>query len=352
MNELRRARLSGVDLEPTYFTGVFMSSHMPTPRWILRSALIFALAPFSMAAVCGGATAGGENDQLSLKIVDDQFESAVTSTTLAEGTRVTMRAVSGLKDSLTLESAKSSSPGVLEVVSFQRDLVVLSAKSAGEAVIDVVAEGPESGNLRDSVNLSVRTPASLEITDSCRDEVYLTAGTIDLPYTMRDSSGKSLAGYGFYPLNFIPAGPGPSVDANITSVGLVRFRTGDKAGNFALNSDLSVNAMSLEIVEPDQVTVFNADSATGPDISLASGTAPVVTFLIKTATKSICGTSDHVQVTSLTPDTCIGSMGWFLGANYLRVTPKATGSCQLEVNLLGTDDAILHSDGFALEIAP
>jgi len=198
----------------------------------------------------------------------------------------------------------------------------------------------------------VRKVASTVVTHPCKDAVFLTNGTVDMPYSMRDETDKRLTGYGFYPLSFEPAGP--QIDQDYKFVEHLRVQTGPNPGTYALQSTLPTSTLELAVVEPGQVTKFsdiNYDAAADPTLlNLDAGTSPVATFVIETAEKSVCGNSEHIAVSSLTPEICTGQMKALGTLYFLTVSPLKSGSCVLDVQLLDADKTVLKNQQHTVSI--
>lgn len=333
--------------QSTFLNDVF--SHTRRTRFLLP--LSFACF---LTSACGMATFDGEADLLQLQVIhpDDTIASSIGAV-LAEGTQVQMRAI--IKDGKLpgkISDATSSDKTTLNIASFDQNHVVLDALKAGTSDIALKVKNADSEVLEDVIPLEVRKVASTVVTHPCKDAVFLTNGTIDMPYSMRDENDKRLTGYGFYPFSFEPTGP--QIDQDYQFVAHIRTQTGSKPGSYALQSTLPTSNLELTVIEPSEVTKFtdiNYDADADPTVlALDSGPSPVANFVIEASEKPVCGNSDHIAVSSLTPEICSGQMKALGTLYFLTVSPLQAGACILDVQLLDADKTVLKSQQATVSI--
>ncbi len=307
-----------------------------------------------MTSACGMATFDGEGDLLQLQVIhpDDTFRSSFGAL-LAEGTQVQMRAI--IKDGeqpAKITDVSSDNKTILNVASFDENRVIFDAHTAGTSQIDLKVKNADDEVLEDVIPLVVRKVASTVVTHPCKDGVFLTNSAVEMPYSMRDDSDKRLTGYGFYPLSFEPAGP--QVDQDYQFVEHIRVKTGSTPGNYSLQSKLPTSAIEIAVVDPSEVTKLtdvNYDPDADPiELQLTAGPTLAASFTIETAEKSVCGDSDHIAVSSLTPEICSGKMKALGSLYFLTVSPLKSGSCVLDVQLLDADKTVLKNQQHTVSI--
>lgn len=321
---------------------------MNTKTMILMGALSSSLL---LSSACEPVLSG-EKDNLALTYDKGPVSAAKGSSPIARGAKMTYSVTEKgeNKRKLSIDSAQSSDEKVISVVSASGTMV-LEAFEEGSASIDVDAKKSNTV-LSDTFEVRSAEVDSLAIKGACAsdgDPVHLVDSDIRMHYTMK--SGSDIAvGYGYYPIEFEPQDG--AVVGESTLNGLLPLRTGAAAGSVTINSTVSEDTFTLELVEPkdiDELKIYDTDFHVDGGVGLRLD--DVTTFHIVPQAgdeRPVCQSDVDLILEVATPDICElryiedadDDHPWhhFYEPNVLEIKGLDEGKCEFSVTMPAAND--------------
>lgn len=234
---------------------------------------------------------------------------ATGTSPLAKGAKLnySVTKADGDKQKLPIDAAQSSDDKVLAVAALSGGAMTLEGLEVGRANIEVDArDGGDS--LNDTFELDVVEVDSLKFAHACEpngEAAYFVDSDIRLHYTMRAGS-KVAVGTGYYPVDFLES---TGLAIGETGVnGLLPLRTGADAGTVEINSTVSDDSFSLNLVEPKDVRalkVYESEIFSEGLIPVAQGdTATLHVLPLIADAVPVCQSNVAMTVEVSTPETC------------------------------------------------
>ena len=316
------------------------------------------ITTLSMAATLALATGcdvevEGEEGNFNFSYLNSSMSN---SDDLAEGSRADIRVIDlNTDEAVDLSDVFSEDVDTLDVVDVADHEFTLEAKDSG--VTQVTAEAAvEDGkdDLSDSFEVRSASASSVEFDDRCDDGVFVAGAAGRMKYTMHDSEGGELTGYGYYPVS-VEAGEDllpleledvGEVNEDYSYLGSIEFFTGAEPGIYELVSELNSESAEFEVVaasDIDELSPFTGDEATGR-VDVGDEEPLAAMFIASADEDEVCGPlADVVELTSETPEICeadyhmpFESLGGF-SIHSLKVTGLESGTCELEIAIDDTD---------------
>ena len=207
---------------------------------------------------------------------------------------------------IDVKDATTDDPGVLEVVSFSGNTVVLLGTGAGQALVQVTGKNSQGETLDDEVNMQARVPEVVKIDHSCTtaDEGRYLAGQEEvwLHFDLEMDNGQAVIGYGYHPVSFEPA---DAVTVNQTSNAqeFIGMKVSDTPQSVSVKADIGDEALTMTLVDPASIDGAQLDEAGTRTPILVDRTR---WLLIRPTIggEPICQAKTPVEAVTSTPDLC------------------------------------------------
>lgn len=246
---------------------------------------------------------------------------------------------------VTVKSASSSAPDIIEVLSFEESAIPVKALKAGSTTLTVVAEGSD-GILTDSITLEARDAEVVKLDHlglDCKG-LYIHNSRMNLEMLLQLKDSTPLSGVNFYPVEFNqplieidPVNPPDSLDLNLGDfTGMVKVTS-------PLDPSLDFNFEVIASHQIDKTELNRTDEDNGTP--LAAGQSGTYTLTPSKDGKTVCNQEAiETGVISLTPSICE------LQGNSLsfEIQGIAPGDCRLSFPLFtkqeGNDMTVLTQE--------
>ena len=260
---------------------------------------------------------------------------------IAVGARIDLTVTEvGNNKTVTLQTATSDAPKILEVAATEGSRITLQSVADGSAEIAVTARIASGETVTDSVNMLAKTAEVLKLRHACTSATkahYLVGNLALLPFELERSNGQAVIGYGYYPVTITPAAA-MTLEATHKSQQYLWLQMGATAASVTLASTIDSASLTLELVEAGAI-----DGALLDGDALATttfvGTKKLVHVRPTVGGSPICGANTEITAVSTAPESCkvkalavaneasgvVDAWGW------VEVEGVAVGNCTFEV---------------------
>jgi hypothetical protein len=243
---------------------------------------------------------------------------------------------------IELTSAESSDPSVLEVVSFTDDTLTLQGNGDGSAEISVEAQFANTGETKpDAIDMRAATPDRVELWHECRPKseamgIYQKGTDFRVPFDLKLDDDNDVIGYGYYPVDFSPAGL-MTLDEEQQSQTWLFINGADTAGSGMISSQLDSSSLDVELVA---IADFDGIERAS-DRKIRLNEDPSILHRPTVASVPVCQSKADFSVGNLTPDICDARRAtnvedvadtFYTGTGWVRIEPRERGECRYEVN--------------------
>lgn len=309
--------------------------HHTRTRWALAT----LLAATALTTGCVSRLTGNEGNLVFSYVADDSV--ADFNKPIAIGARLDINVrAAGTNDLVSLESAISEDPTVLDVVAAAGSDMTIEGKGTGNTLLAVKAKLPDGSQVSDSVNLGARKPEKLRLWHHCSNDgaaPYLVGNEVLVPYEMEMANGQPVIGYGYWPVDLAPATAATINQTNKAQQHLW-LELGNTAGKLTLTSQIDTTTLELDLVEPSAIDDALMDGGAAAKTAFA-GTKHYVLIRPQTGGKTICQANTEITATSTTPDACtvsaltierkgdgiVNAWGW------IEIEGKKVAKCSFDV---------------------
>ncbi|MEO1170557.1 MAG: hypothetical protein AAFX94_00670 [Myxococcota bacterium] len=296
---------------------------------------IFLFAALATVTACRSSQTGNEGNFVFSYFTDDDVTNFNKPIAVEAFLNIQVDEVGSGRD-VTLTDAFTDAPGVLDVVDFEAQTVVVTGVSGGNARLNV--EGTVRGvSSTDSVDLRTAVPDFIELFHTCttsRNGHYLTGQAIVVGYELERSNGEDVIGYGYYPTVEDDSSL-LAKDVENLSQTYIAYTTGNLPGIVDIDSALPGDAESLTVTLVDPLDIAGARVQIGLLQDITVGEREFFYVLPETASGDpICQANTRLTVRTSSPACTVeeadpadreNEFGW------IRVTGVAEGSCDVDV---------------------
>ena len=287
---------------------------------------------------------------------------------LAEGGQLEFSVVSNYNGGLLSDDeyqaayiiqATSSDPGVLEVVEFDRDKIVVRGVADGEVMLQVEARREDGTDIEDALPIPVREVARHTLSERCSSEselLYLPTQRLRVTSNLYSHQDNRLAGYEEPPVRV--TGEGLEL-LELTSESTIRLNTGEAGEQGTLESTVTDDKLDVAVVAFAQVNgstltnLFGGDPEAEIRLMTAFATTPTVDGV------PVCNEGLRSRLASETTDICeVTAMygrdnddGSWAGTSFV-IDPLAPGQCDVEITIVHPESGQEFGAQLSFEVQP
>ena len=299
-----------------------------------------SIAPLILfMAGCQSSLTGNEGNLVFSYTADDQIGDF--NKPIGIGASLDVRvATAGSRLPVTITSVTSTNPEVLEVVNTASGSFTLQGIAAGDALIEVEADGPD-GTVTDSVNMLAAAPDVVKLYHTCeaattRTAYYSSGAQVIVPYDLERTNGQAVIGYGLFPVEFAPSELATLDETSKDQANL--HLTLGAAGELTISSALDDESLTLTLVDNASIDGASINPLEGGEVVVFEGETRFVHVFPTVDGNRLCQSTATMTAVSATPEICTASASTNLDETdlvnetlWLKVEAKAFGICLIDV---------------------
>lgn len=270
----------------------------------LRAMGLVAGAATLLATGCVSRVTGNEGNLVFSYAADDNLLDF--NKPIAVGGRIDLAVTEvGNNKTVTLQTATSDAPKILEVAASEGSSLTLQGVSDGNAEIAVTARTASGDTVSDAVNMLVRTAEVLKLRHACTSATkahYLVGNLALVPFELERSNGQAVIGYGYYPVKITPE-TAMTLETTHKAQQYLWLQMGAAPASITLASTLDSTSLTLELVEPSAIDGALLDGDALATTSFA-GTKKLVHVRPTVGGSPVCGANTEVTAVSTATDIC------------------------------------------------
>lgn len=299
-----------------------------------------ALAAAVLTTGCVSRVTGNEGNLVFSYAADDNLLDF--NKPIAVGGRIDLAVTEvGNNKTVSLQTATSDAPKVLEVKASEGSSITLEGVADGNAEISVTARTASAETVSDSVNMTVRAAEVLKLRHACTSATtahYLVGNLALLPFELERSNGQAVIGYGYYPVSISPD-KAMTLETTHKSQQYLWLQMGSSAATITLASTIDSATLTLELVEAGAIDGALLDGDALATTAIA-GTKKLVHVRPTVGSSPVCGANTEISAVSTAPEVCkvkalsvaneasgvVDAWGW------VEVDALAVGKCTFDVS--------------------
>jgi hypothetical protein len=310
-----------------------------------------------VAAGCQSRLTGNEGNFVFVYDADDDYTDFNKPIAVNAFLDIEVREV-GTELPVTLTSASTDDPSVLDVTGTLENVATLQGMGDGGALLSVEGTTSDGETLPDSVNLLAATPEVHKLGHTCTlDDTagYLVSNSVYVPFEFQKENGQNIIGYGYYP---VTAQEGAVIlDEAGSSQQYMLFDVGAAPAAETLVSDIDGTSVAMTIVQASALDgVEEPIAGVIEDIDVGDTNPFYVRPTVGGTT--VCQADTTKTVVSDTPAICdvrdaaapingkSYEYGWF------EIGGVSQGTCLYTVTFDAGNDGAGASAQFSFEIQP